>query len=101
MNGDKLMKSRLIASILFFASTLPAQAPTAKIYRSQYAQLREKVVGLVTRSQETSVERAAAGEEQLALLKLTHRLGEQAMQDYNQGRARDKSLLFVAQACSA
>src|SRR5262245_46338458 len=99
-----MMKSvQLIASILFFVSTLPAQAPAAKTYRSQYTQLREKVIGLVTRSQETSVDRAALQEERLALLKLTHRLQEEAMHDYYEGRtgSRDKLFLFVVQASSA
>src|SRR5262245_52642147 len=101
------MKNRklilLVAPILFFTSTLSAQESTAKIYRSQYAQLREKVIALMTRAQNPSVDRIALLDEQEVMLKLTRRLEGQAMDDFlsSYERGPDKSLLLVVHACDA
>src|SRR5262245_22300733 len=87
----------LVAPILFFASTLSAQESTSKNYRSQYAQLREKVIGLMTRAQDPSLDRIALLHEQEAMLELTRKLEGQAMDDFlaSYERGPDKSLFLV------
>jgi hypothetical protein len=83
---------------------LSAQESTAKTYRSQYAQLREKVIVLMTRAQDSSVDRIALLNEEGVMLELTHKLEGQAMDDFlasYESRGPDKSLLLFARACDA
>src|SRR2546426_613679 len=96
----------LTSILLFFAPTMDAQeSGPAKVYRSQYMQLREKALALIARSQDASIIRTGLQEEEFALLKLTHRLEEESMREYIDRLTRpggqDKSLLFVAHACNA
>jgi hypothetical protein len=102
------MKNRklilLVAAILFFTSTLSAQESTAKNYRSQYTQLREKVIDLMKRAQDMSVDRLTLLHEDGEMLNLTHDLEGQVMDDFlasYERRGPDKSLLIVAHACDA
>ena len=107
------MKNRklilLVAAILFFTSISSAQESTAKNYRSQYAQLREKVIALMTRAQDTSLDRLSPDrlallDEKSAIFELTARLRGQAMDDFlasYESRGPDKSLLIVSHACDA
>jgi len=108
-----MMKNRkcilLVAVILFFTSTSPAQESTAAKYRSHYAQLREKVIDLMTRAQDPSLDRLSPDRlallhQKQGMLELTHRLEGQAMDDFLASYERigpDKSLLIVVHACDA
>jgi hypothetical protein len=80
-------------------------SPSLRVYRSQYAELKSKAVSLLDRATESRSNARALREEQLALLKLVHRLEEQTMADNGErtGRSQpsDKGLLLVWQACNA
>ena len=94
----------LVAAILFFTSTSSAQELTAKTYRSQYAQLREKAIALMTGAQDMSVDRLPLLDEKSVLFELTTRLAGQVGDDFLASYERvgpDKSLLIVVHACDA
>ena len=102
------MKNRklilLIAPILFFTSTLSAQESKPKMYRSQYAVLREKAIALMTRAQGTSADRVALLREKSAILGQTRGLEGQVMDDFlasYESRGPDKSLLLFVEGCDA
>ena len=94
----------LVVAILFFTSTSSAQDSTAETYRSQYTQLREKAIALMTRAQDMSVDRLGLLDEKSVLFELTARLAGQVGDDFlrsYESRGPDKSLLIVSHACTA
>ena len=96
----------LLGVAIFLTSTSHArQSGSAQIYMSQYTQLRERATALIAKSPDGPTDRARLQDQQLALLKLTHRLQEEATRDYYEQSRRpggeDKSLLFIGNACSA
>jgi hypothetical protein len=104
------MRTALITVIfiLLGSSTNPLASPlstSAKVYRSQYSELKSKILSLLDRAQDSRSTIYPLREEQLTLLKLVHRLEEQVMTDNaeqsSQGQTSDKGLLLVAQACNA
>jgi hypothetical protein len=105
--GRRTIKALVGLTIVVVALSMPAsaQTPTAKIFREQYMQLREQAESFMTRAQDSRQQATRLREEGLAIVKLIHRLQEEAMQanaERNQhGATTDKLLLFIAQACGA
>lgn len=103
------MRTALIAAVTVVGMSISSAgfqaSPSASVYRSQYGDLKSKAVSLLDRATESRGNARALHEEQLALLKLVHRLEEQTMADNRErtGRSQpsDKGLLLVGQACNA
>jgi len=94
--------------VLLLTGSLAAQiSAPAKVYRTQYLELRAKATTLLERSRQANSTQAKMNlqEEGLALTKLVHRLGEEAARDNMERMQRsqptDKSLSLVVLGCSA
>ena len=94
--------------VLLLTASLAAQVSApARVYRTQYLELRAKATTLLERARQANSVQAKMSlqEEGFALTKLVHRLGEEAAQDNvertRRGQPTDKSLSLVVLACSA
>lgn len=100
---SRMLVSAGMVISLAVMSAAPQVSPTGQVYRSQYTDLKSKAVALLERATSRGNARSLH-EEQLALLKLVHRLEEQAMSDNGtrsaRGQPSDRALLLVAQACN-
>jgi len=101
-------RALFVISIVALVGTTPVAlqlSPSAKVYRSQYGELKTKAVSLLDRAKDSRPNNLALQEEGLAFAKLVHRLQEEAMRDNldrtRRGQPSDKTLLLVAQACGA
>ena len=99
-----LLATAMVVLVSAISSAAPQVSPAARVYRSQYKDLRNKATDLLERSRAPRSDKLALQQENLALVKLVHRLQEEADRDsFDRSKPgqSDKSLLLVAQACVA
>lgn len=88
-------------AIIGSAITSHGVSASARVYRDQFFAHQDSVQAILDRAKSIPASQSnAAHEELLAILKLVHRLGEEASSADNRKRGTDKALLLVAQGCT-
>src|SRR5262245_7189820 len=93
------MRNLILIALLAFVPgadrTFGEQSSVAKVYVTEYSQLRDRSMDLFSRAQAATVKVSELREERLALIMLIHRLQEASIATPTQ----DSSLRLVNQGC--